>query len=86
MENPYKTAPMGLADAEVMLKRAQEEFTLADDSYRQASSVRTGALNRLNNAQRAFDTAVAVVKSKPPSESDWKRDADRRKNYSAEHQ
>jgi indole-3-glycerol phosphate synthase len=45
-----------------------------------ASRDTTSALNALNEAQKAFDAAVAEIKKAAPRDSDWKR-AEREKDY-----
>jgi len=45
----------------------------ADEEERRARSKVADARNRLNAAQGAFDKAVAEMKGKAPSGSDWRR-------------
>ena len=49
---------------------AYEEAELAES---QARSRRTAALNRMNDAQKAFDKAVGAIRAKGPRDSDWGR-------------
>lgn len=62
-------------DAKVLLSIAQSEFEVAEGDYRQASRVRTAALNKLNDAQKAFDAAVDDLRGFAPAGSDWKTKA-----------
>jgi hypothetical protein len=61
-----------LAAAEDELCRAKDGFNSADFSYREASRIRTDALNRLNEAQKKFDSAVSNYRALAPHGSDWK--------------
>jgi len=59
-------------DARVLLSTAQSEFEAAEQEYREASKVRTASLNKLNDAQKAFDAAVDDLRGFAPDCSDWK--------------
>lgn len=59
-------------DAKVLLQTAQSAFEDVEQAYRQASHVRTAALNNLNDAQKAFDAAVNDLRGFAPSGSRWK--------------
>ena len=59
-------------DAKVLLSTAQSEFETADRNYREVSRAGAEALNRLNDAQKAFDAAVDDLRGFAPDGSDWK--------------
>lgn len=50
----------------------------AHQSAQQRASIarneETDALNRLNQAQKAFDAAIAELKKQAPRDSEWKRE------------
>lgn len=64
-----KTVQGALDD--LTLKRATYDDLLQRERF--ATNATTDALNRLNEAQKAFDAAVAAVRDKPPHDSDWAR-------------
>lgn len=57
--------------SDILLRTA----TLAECTARSrdARNSETDALNRLNEAQKAFDEYVVALKKNAPTESDWKR-------------
>lgn len=63
---------LSIEDASTILANTQQEFERLDAIYREASHARTGALNRLNAAQKAFDAAVCDLRGFAPTGSDWK--------------
>lgn len=62
-----KTVQGALDD--LALKRATYDDLLQRERF--ARNAATDARNRLNEAQKAFDAAVAAVRDKPPWDSDW---------------
>lgn len=64
------------SDVIVALENLNEARSQFDDREREASVAnnrKTDALNLLNEAQRAFDKAVAQVKANAPCDTAWKR-------------
>ena len=55
------------------LKAAQERHEQLAKVAREASRDETSALNRLNEAQKAFDEAVAALRKGAPRDSNWNR-------------
>lgn len=55
------------------LKTAQEDYEEAKGRAEYARREETNCLNRLNEAQKAFDEAVSALKLDAPYGSDWKR-------------
>lgn len=53
------------------LREAEAIYEQAKTAYRIANAEEVDALNKLNEAQRAFDTAVAAIKKDSPG-GDWK--------------
>lgn len=65
---------MTLAEAQAAVDAATIEHTEACTLYQEISRRRTSALNRLNDAQKQFDAAVAEYrKGSPAHDSDWNR-------------
>jgi hypothetical protein len=62
-----------LYDAVAELAQRGDEHRLAALRAAEASRAETHALNRVNEAQAAFDKLVAQVKNAAPRSSDWKR-------------
>ena len=60
------------------LKEAEAIYEKAQISAKMARSEETRALNRLNDAQRAFDAEVEAVKKKSPG-GDWQDERRHRK-------
>lgn len=57
--------------AKKTLDAARKEYDEAHSRYENARRVETNARNNLNEAQKAFDTAVADVKKDAPWDSNW---------------
>lgn len=64
-----------IEDLAKAVREAQEAYDDAEREARRARNKETDALNRLNEAQRAFDSAVDSMRKSAPRASDWKRDA-----------
>ena len=62
-----------LAEAAQALSEATDSYNRTDQRYREASSDRTNAANRLNEAQKKFDAVIADMKKSAPRDSDWNR-------------
>lgn len=62
---------MSLEEKKQKLEEAQRNYEIAQAGYDHANSERIAALNSLNDAQKAFDSAVDAVREKAPRESDW---------------
>lgn len=60
-----------LQDAIIELDNAREAHDSARAEAKQASSREISARNRLNDAQKAFDAAVAEIKKDAPWDSNW---------------
>lgn len=63
----------GIEKAAQNLNEAKGAYEAADFAYQHASGERTSALNRLNQAQKCFDSAVQEIKKDTPAGSDWAR-------------
>ena len=55
------------------LTKAQAAFSEAETRYKAASSDKTAAINRLNEAQAAFDKAAEAVRNDAPWDTNWYR-------------
>lgn len=55
------------------LQDARVAFDRAHERYQSASNDRTAALNRLNDAQKAFDAEVSKIRKDAPRDSDWQQ-------------
>lgn len=62
---------MSITEKHEKLKEAESLYEIAKTKARIASSEETDALNRLNEAQKAFDSAVEKVRQGSPG-GDWK--------------
>jgi hypothetical protein len=60
-----------LIAAKKALDEAREKYNEAERREKEASRDEINARNRLNEAQKAFDAAVAEVKANPPWNSEW---------------
>lgn len=60
-----------LATAIQSLESAKTDYQVKKAALDCASSEESGALNRLNKAQKEFDAAVKAVKDKSEYRSDW---------------
>lgn len=54
------------------LKKADEEYVAAKKEESFARNAATDALNKLNQAQKAFDAAVESIRDAAPFDSEWK--------------
>lgn len=54
------------------LTKADEEYVAAKKEESFARNATTDALNKLNQAQKAFDAAVESIRDAAPFDSDWK--------------
>lgn len=65
---------MNLQDAQAQLDAAATVFAEKAADLRSAQSAHVTALNALNRAQKAFDSALAEYrKSRAPHDTDWGR-------------
>jgi predicted nucleic acid-binding Zn-ribbon protein len=55
---------------------ALEQARINEDAARKAT---TSATNRVNQAQKAMDDAVAALRDRAPRESDWRRRVEARR-------
>lgn len=62
-----------LSEALSNLEKAKNAYEDASQAYRHASTEQTACLNRLNNAQKAFDKAADAVRGDHPRDSGWSR-------------
>lgn len=62
-----------LADLERALADATDELRQAEERTSEARSAECAAINRVNEAQRAFDTYVKEIRDAAPRSSDWKQ-------------
>lgn len=62
-----------LANAVAAVARAQDRLDQLARAARIARNEETDARNRVNEAQRHFDTLVALVKKSASPDTDWKR-------------
>lgn len=60
-----------LSDLEVELAGARNQYEEARERASVASREETIALNRLNQAQKAFDERVRELRAEAPARSDW---------------
>jgi hypothetical protein len=67
------TTANNISDLASLLVKAQAEYVLAEQAERHASRNATEALNRLNDCQKALDTAVGAMREKSPTSSNWGR-------------
>ncbi len=68
---------MGVTEKLEKLKEAETNYELANTACQMARAEETQMLNRLNEAQRAFDAEIDSVKQDSPG-GDWKN---RNKGY-----
>lgn len=67
-----KDVENSLRQAIQKLDKAGADFTEANAEYSMASQARTNALNKLNDAQKAFDAAETEFRaSHAPRDTDW---------------
>lgn len=59
---------------------ALEQARINEDAARKAT---TSATNRVNQAQKAMDDAVAALRDRAPRESDWRRRVEARRGEAA---
>lgn len=62
-----------LDDALAALRTAQTLYAGAKEAREVASREETSALNKLNEAQKQFDAAVATVREAPEWGTEWHR-------------
>lgn len=60
-------------NAIVELAQANERLRACDRALGQARSAQCQAINRVNEAQRAFDKLVDSIRKESGNETDWKR-------------
>lgn len=66
-----------LAELSVALSAASDWAQECATAEKNARSAATNAINKLNEAQRAFDAHIAKMKSAAPRDSDWGRNINR---------
>lgn len=69
-----------MAETKITLAKAHSDLVEAEQAYNDAtkeaelaSSARTGALNRLNTAQKTLDHILEQIRAASPHGSDWHR-------------
>lgn len=68
MDNDLDIAALSKA-----VEEAHRELLEANQRYSKASQEQTIAVNRANEAQRAFERAIEAMKKQAPYGSDWTR-------------
>lgn len=71
MDQPEKVP--SLIEAAKELDAADEFYRVACENERKAQLASTDALNRLNRAQKAFDTVIRLIRQSAPVASGWKQ-------------
>ncbi len=62
-----------ISDALAELKSAGDELTRAQERTAQARSTETGALNRVNRAQKRVDELISKLKQEAVRDTSWKQ-------------
>lgn len=62
-----------LNDITDTLEKYQEQFEQAEADEYEVRSRKTGILNKINETQKEFDSAVQKIKDAAEKSSDWKR-------------
>ncbi len=63
---------LSLEDAKALLEAAQSDYMQCNDVYQHAYRNRSESLQKLNDAQKAFDASVNDLRGFAPPESKWK--------------
>lgn len=70
-ENKMADLRMNIASCAELLAKARADFNSAESEHKQSERLMTDARERLNEAQKTFDEAIAELKADAPWNTKW---------------